>query len=175
MKLKNYMFFILLSILLSCGSRIEDIVQKWYNKEIKIPDSLVFTKGGVDTINNVLKSDNYKILTYINTGDCFECKSRLSAWSDFINSIDSTKCRPECIFIYKTDNIKEALFLIKLANFNYPMCFDQNEIFMRYNDAFDLEPFQSMLLNGDNKIVVIGSPIQNRLIRELMLDSLNVR
>ncbi len=61
------MFFILLSILLSCGNSIEDIVQKWYSKEIKIPDSLVFTKGGVDTINNVLKSDNYKILTYINT------------------------------------------------------------------------------------------------------------
>ncbi len=55
------------------------------------------------------------------------------------------------------------------------MSFDKNEIFIRHNDAFDLEPFQSMLLNVDNKIVVIGSPIQNRLIRELMLDSLNVR
>ena len=86
MKSNNYVFFILLFLLPSCGNRIEDIVQKWYNKEVKIPDSLVFTRGGTDT----------------------------------------------------TNNIKEALFLIKLANFNYPMCFDQNEIFMRYNDAFEL-------------------------------------
>ena len=75
-------FIIMLFLLLfSCQrsnkkKEIEEIVKSWQEKEIIFPEGLIFTKYGKDTIEYNIPASEYKIILYVDSVGCTECKRR---------------------------------------------------------------------------------------------------
>ncbi|BAR47891.1 hypothetical protein TF3313_0299 [Tannerella forsythia 3313] len=87
-------FVILLFILPSCQENhkkkeITEIVKSWQEKEIIFPERLIFTKHGKDTIEYNIPASEYKIILYVDSVGCTECKLQLHKWKEFITEVDS--------------------------------------------------------------------------------------
>ena len=68
---------------------IEKIVKSWQEKEIIFPEGLIFTKHGKDTIGYNIPASEYKIILYVDSVGCTECKLQLHKWKEFITEVDS--------------------------------------------------------------------------------------
>ena len=87
MKLKYFKIF-LFFLCISCGytnKEISQIVKEWQNKEIIFPYSLQSKIMGKDTACNYLLNKKYKILLYVDSTACTECKLQLYEWYKLIN------------------------------------------------------------------------------------------
>ena len=86
MKLKYFKIF-LFFLCISCGytnKEISQIVKEWQNKEIIFPYSLQSKIMGKDTACNYLLNKKYKILLYVDSTACTECKLQLYEWYKLI-------------------------------------------------------------------------------------------
>ena len=89
MKLKYFKIF-LFFLCISCGytnKEISQIVKEWQNKEIIFPYSLQSKIMGKDTACNYLLNKKYKILLYVDSTACTECKLQLYEWYKLIKKV----------------------------------------------------------------------------------------
>lgn len=94
--MKSYFLFVFLNLiaLLSCGKQKSDndllpIVKEWYGKEIKFPDRPVFTLYGKDTVDYSISQSPYKMLVYVDSTGCVDCKLQLQKWQELIKYTNS--------------------------------------------------------------------------------------
>lgn len=169
-----YILFLSLS-LFSCNnySKKQDmieIVKDWSGKEIKFPSSF--------DISTYLKSDNndlpdYKILVYIDSVGCSSCKLQLPEWKKFITQLDSITDKDiQFIFILHPKEIREVKIQAKLNKFNYPLYFDKNNDFDKLNKFPTDISLQTFLLDKNNKVILLGNPIQNPKMKELYINKI---
>jgi len=79
---------------LSCGRQKGDnellpIVKEWYGKEVKFPDHPVFTLYGKDTVDYSIPQSPYKVLVYVDSSGCVDCKLQLQKWQELIKYTNS--------------------------------------------------------------------------------------
>ena len=80
---KFFSICLVVLLLCSCHSRrkeIARIVEEWKNKEVIFPDPLLVKVQGRDTILPDFQERKYKILNYIDTSGCTECRMKLAEW-----------------------------------------------------------------------------------------------
>lgn len=165
----------LLSLLLIVGfvsceksgkEKFDDLVKEWNGKQILYPSAIHFTALGTDTVYSL--ESKYKIITYVDSVGCTSCKLRLPQWKDFICQLDSIGDVPVGFFLYPK-NRKELIYTLKLNNFSYPVCIDEKDSLNKLNHFPSDMMFQTFLLDKDNKVLAIGTPIHNPHIKELYL------
>ncbi|OUP07526.1 hypothetical protein B5F34_11245 [Mediterranea sp. An20] len=182
-KLYHSIFMMLVGILsivcfFSCQDkereRFSNLVHDWQGKEILFPDSLVFARFGTDTVDNILSPDApYKILVYIDSLGCTTCKLQLDRWKEFIAYVDSaTNDRIPFCFILPANRKKALSRILKSSKFEYPVCFDDEGRMDKLNQFPHEIKFQTLLLNKNNRVEVIGSPVYNLGVRDLYLEYL---
>lgn len=70
-------FLFMFSFLISCENRkkehVESLLQTWTGKEVLLPQDLIFTVGGKDTVN-FSTAGKFKIFTYVDSVGCVSCK-----------------------------------------------------------------------------------------------------
>ena len=89
---KFFSICLVVLLLCSCHSRrkeIARIVEEWKNKEVIFPDPLLVKVQGRDTILPDFQERKYKILNYIDTSGCTECRMKLAEWQLLKQEIDS--------------------------------------------------------------------------------------
>lgn len=149
---------------------IKKMVEEWSYREIVFPNKPTFTRFAKDTVAGYFERNcNYKILTYIDSIGCFQCNLRLNEWKPFIKQLEDTF--PECnvLFFIHPTNRKSIEHLLKTENFDHPVCIDEKDS-INWLNHFPVEiQFQTLLLDKENKVLAIGSPIQNPKIKELYL------
>lgn len=69
--------------------RLSRLVQEWEGKEILFPAHSTFTIQGRDTVDFDFKDATYKIVTYIDSVGCTDCKLQLYRWKELIKEVDS--------------------------------------------------------------------------------------
>ena len=80
--------------LCSCSRRnttkkkIEEMIKSWQGKEIIFPEELIFTKYGKDTVKYNISVSDYKIIMYVDSVGCTECKLQLHKWKEFRLYVD---------------------------------------------------------------------------------------
>ena len=83
--------YIILSFiaLSSCKDSPKDeiarLVKEWDGKEIRFPESPVFTIQGKDTVDFSFRNAEYKVVSYVDSIGCISCKLQLDRWKDFIH------------------------------------------------------------------------------------------
>lgn len=160
---------ILFLTLLSCGKHqeYEQIINKMIGREINFPNP-IYTIMGNDTLFHDLDNYEYKILSYVDSKGCTECKMKLEEWKIYISMVDSLyKGRVGFVFYYTPESKRTVNFLLEKHQFDYPVIIDTTNVFERRNPIPDNYMLQTFLLDGENKIVAVGNPIINNKIKTL--------
>lgn len=162
----------------SCNKRKSDnellpIVQEWYGKEIKFPDNPVFTLYGKDTVDYSIPQSAYKVLVYVDTTGCVDCKLQLQRWKeliDYTNSISNGEI-PFLFFFYPKD-YKELCQSFKRDLFDLPVCVDFKDQLNQLNHFPPFPQFHTLLLDRGNKVLAIGNPVHSTDIRSLYIQQI---
>lgn len=175
MKTKLLHLSFILLLLFSCNNYPQkqdmiDIVKEWSGKEIKFPSTF-----NMDTyIKSKDKAiSDYKIFVYIDSIGCSSCKLQLHEWKKFITQLDSISDKDiQFIFILHPKDIREIKIQAKINKFDYPLFFDKNNEFDKLNKFPSDISLQTFLLDQNNKVILLGNPIQNPKIKELYLNKI---
>lgn len=176
--MKQTLFIILTIIALSsCKDSPKDeiarLVKEWDGKEVRFPESPVFTIQGKDTVDFSFRNAEYKVVSYVDSIGCISCKLQLANWAAFIQKVDSLTGRtvPFILCLHTTD-VEEMRRIVKKDNFQYPIFIDEKGTFDALNHFPTNMTFQTFLLDKGNKIVAIGNPVLNPKVKELYLEKL---
>ena len=147
----------------------EKIVSQWVGKEIKFPTDYTCSLMGKDTtLCADLLNREYKILLYVDSAGCTNCKLRMQEWKQLMAESDSVFAnRLNFLFFFHPKNEKELQYLFKRDHFNYPVCIDNTNQINSLNSFPDKQSYQCFLLNKDNKVIMIGNPTLNPKIWKL--------
>lgn len=116
--------------------------------------------------DSILNNEKYKILVINNdTTDCISCKLQVNKW--YIYNLELEKLNLNCDVIYVLNNdIIEKEIIHILKNYNLKSYCIYNK-FIQDNLFISDFPYNTFLLSDDNKILLIGDPINNKKLWKL--------
>ncbi len=156
-------------LMFSCNSprkEAEKVVREWMGKEVKVPDGITFKIMGRDTICSDLWNKSRKILVYVDSIGCTSCRLGLSQWKEKIDTCRSVYPDVGFLFVIHSDNYKKFEREVRFSELDYPIIYDYRDEFHKLN-KFPPDPYRTFLLDKNNKVLLIGSPIHNPKIWEL--------
>lgn len=164
---------IMLSIILlfiACNTRNQEfkkILKEWINKEIIFPE-LEVKYIGRDTLLPDLFNHRFKILHYVDTIGCTNCRLQLFDWKLYMKELDSLSIDIEFIFVVFSNDYEEFEAIQQANHFTHPVIYDYNGLLNDKNN-FPTYPYplHTFLLDRNNKVLAIGNPIDNDLIRHI--------
>ena len=173
--MKHIVWIMCLWLLASCSESREEtmlrLVNEWKDKSVIIPVRSVFTVQGKDVVDFNYRDAEYKILVYTDSIGCTSCKLQLPKWKRMIAEVDSlTGGSVPFLFYFHPKDSKELRFYLRRDNFTYPVCFEEDDYINRLNRFPSDMTSQTLLLNKENKVVAIGSPVLNPKIKDLYLE-----
>ena len=168
--MKYIYYFLFMICFWSCKKtekeKITNLLSEWEGKEIIFPGNIVFSLLGKDMSDYVIPDTKYKIVTYIDSNECVSSKLQLNKWKEFINYTDSATNQAACfLFFFYSKDKRKIQHILEKNNFDIPVCIDQENKLSRLNKLPNKEAFHTFLLDKDNHIIAIGSPIDNSKIK----------
>jgi len=139
--------FFVVFVILGCNN-----LQKEYEKMVGKEISFV---GFTIPFNT-----KYKIVNYVNHDGCTPCRLNQTQWNLFINELDLKQV--QVIFIVESDSTK-------LGETNLPIYYDSSNVFYTLNHLPSDSRFHCFLLDENNRVVLIGNPVQNPKIKDLYI------
>ena len=140
------------------------IVSEWTGKEIKFSEVLSCISIERDTSCIDVQNDNFKIVLYVDSLGCTNCRLSLSTWKKIMKESDSVFIRkPEFVFIFqpKKRDEKELSLIFRNNGFSHPVFIDQENETDRMNKFPSKPEYQCFLLDKDNKVIMVGNPATN--------------
>jgi hypothetical protein len=134
--------------------------QEWLGKEIILPTNITFKSLSHDTLCSYLFDKQYKILTYADSIGCQVCQMRLQDWRGVIQLCHQKQIDVGFIFVVHASKFRKFEAEVVQYLFEHPIIYDYNNDFDRLNN-FLPAPYRTFLLDKDNKVLLIGSPINN--------------
>lgn len=129
-----------LLLLISCSSNNSEqraIVEEWLGKEIAIPDDLKFQIQDTP-INYDFNNADFKIVTYIDSTGCTNCKMRLKDWDEFIGQLKvKNELDLNFLMVVKNSNTSKVYKILKNDKFSHPIAIDLHNIFSKNNSIFN--------------------------------------
>lgn len=175
--MKHILIILTLLFFFSCHNeqkekdkQIIQLVNEWQGKQIVFPENIVFTRNLTDTTDYQIPQSEYKVLVYVSSTGCISCKLKLNKWKELIRYTDSiTNSKVPFLFFFHPKDISDIHNLLKEHNFELPVCIDKEDQLNKLNKLPTDMSFQTFLLDKDNKVTVLGNPIQNLAIKDLYL------
>lgn len=144
---------------------ITDIVNNNIGREIRFPVSLhPINNVAIDKLwknNNI----NMKLVVYTD-GDCGVCIAELAKWNQYLKTNKSLFNEIDKIFIVYSNNYTFFEYNIEKAGITLPFVYDSLNQFI-YENRLDEPLLHTLILNQDNTILLIGSPLENQAMQEI--------
>ena len=175
MKLQLCVISVVVLSLICCreNKRILDakqIVKEWTGKTVTFPDIEPFYPFGADSIpETYLQAKDYKILFYVDSAGCTQCRLRLQTWKMYIEELGD---KVNFLFYFhpkirkKKISTKELISAVNFSHFNYPVYIDEKNELKKMNNLPDNSLYQCFLLDRNNKVLAIGNPAEKLKIWE---------
>lgn len=171
--MKHTILLILLFILVSFFSCDNIKKMNLLGKQITYPTEMPFIiyTGGTNFTEGYFSSDSlsnsnrFKILCTTDSSGCTGCKLQLDKWKSLMGEL-----RPyavEFLFFVHPKNVDDFKYIVLNEDFQQPLCLDVKNVFCNLN------PFimnQVVLLDSNNRIVVIGNPIEDKEVKKEMVN-----
>ena len=169
MKLLSFYFCLSgLIILGACSNKEETIVDQWLDKTVIIPEDLIYTRYGMDTIEYSTALSDYTILMYVDTVGCTSCQLQLERWHDWIRYLKrDSPYNISFLFDFYPKDEEELLDLLQFYQFDVPVCIDRKDRLNSMNKFPMGNKYHTFLLDKENRIVLIGNPVNNEGIADL--------
>lgn len=176
MKIITAIALLLITLFISCKDtkeeRIIRLISEWNGKTILFPQSMNLISY-IDTNEVIRFSDvkkKYTILHYVDTIGCVSCKLRLSEWGKLIRELDSiSNQNVNCLISFFPMRKKELIKSLKINKFKYHVHIDEKDSLNHLNNFSKEDAFHTFLLDSNDKIIAVGSPIHNSKVKDLYL------
>ncbi|MDD4033131.1 MAG: redoxin domain-containing protein [Bacteroidales bacterium] len=159
-----FFLFILLIFTIACQNEkrdIEKILSYMINKEIVFPNTIQSKILGRDTLTDILNQPNYKIITYIDSMGCTDCRLNLFEWRARIKEIEKWSVHVDVIFIFQPRDEKELLITLKHNQIDFPVFYDGSLAFVSQNQLPMDTRYSTFLVDRANRIRLVGNPLYN--------------
>lgn len=145
-----------------CNVKREDLkeILYWNNKTIHFDAGLELKVEGRDTLIPGYPDKEYKILVYAGPRGCSSCQLNLYAWQHLIDSLQNTYPNLDVVFVANVPDFRELETLAKMNKFRLPIFYDRKGTFTERNKFPVEKTVQVLLLDKNNKVVLIGNPIK---------------
>ena len=161
---------------LSCDRRKKEIneqVNKLYSSVIDVPYSEMEALV-VDSAHLPPKAD-YQILVYVDSTECTPCyASHHGEWEGILKK--SRKFAPSItlsIIIESKDISMDVKQKFMASDFDKTILIDKTGVFRKNNPVFpESNIMHVLLLDKNNKVVLVGNPLNNEKIKELLYSKL---
>jgi len=177
---KQLLLFLLIVVCSVCSCKdnknkkqgeIVKIVSEWAGKEILFPESLtcyVYGKEKLPGFCIEYFQKEFKILLYVDSAGCSDCRLNLFEWKQLMEEADSLfHGKVGFLLFFQPKSVKEMTFLFVREHFDYPVFMDINGTINRLNRFPQAMQYQCFLLDKDNKVLMVGNPTLNQKIWEL--------
>lgn len=164
--------------LLSCDRRKEVInkqVNKLYSSVIDVPYSNMEALV-IDSTCLFQKAD-YQILVYVDSTECTPCyASHYEDWEPILSKCKTYIPSVTLTIIIDSKGIaKDVKEKFLVSNFNKSIYIDKTGIFRKSNPIFPNSNIMHVfLLNKKNEVVLVGNPLKNKKIEELLYHSISL-
>lgn len=131
-----------------------------YSKEIIFTKYHSTVRDTNDMAWDSLFFQKAKILVYIDSTGCTDCRiHELRTWKNYMEDIHY---QADLLFIFQTKDLISVKHMVSLINLNPEFVFyDTEGKFDKQNSFIKTTNFNTFLLNKDNHIIAIGSPLFN--------------
>ncbi len=153
--------------------KIEDIIIDSYHKNIYLPDSLVlfYNRDKKKISPSKYLSENLKILSILGN-DCQKCTvSELLFWSDFLMNYENID-DIQLILVYSGPNYYFTNVLSEEIGIQIPILLDKSGIIQNKNALFDNPLYRTVLLDKDNRLLLVGKFINNMELKRLYFEEI---
>lgn len=163
---------IVLMMFLSCSYKqnISKDLAIMKSRPIVLPLNKDLIVCGTDTVNN---NHMFNYVIYSDSLDCTSCIiNNLYSWEPIIKYCQKYPGRIKFNFIFAPmeKNLKHTVLQIKSSNFNFPVVVDSSKQFEKLNPHLPKDRmFHTFLLDKNNRVVLVGNPINNQKIQSLLL------
>lgn len=156
----------------SSNELIFETLDEWLNKEIALDFNIgYFTSNGVDTIERIPVSNKFKILRYIDRNGCTLCRLQMQKYFEILKELeDSAKTNIGYYCIVASDDVDKLSTLINLSPIKLPIWVDPTDSLNRKYSFPSAYGLQTFLLDVNNRVLAVGDPVGNPLVKELYFD-----
>ena len=149
-------------------AQAERIVAEWVGKTVYLSDDIPLVVFSKDTLIPNFKDTPYKILLYVDSMGCTSCKLKIYEWQKLIAEVDSAMHgQVSFLFYFQPKSREELIYLFRRDRFNYPVFIDNKNMLNNDNHLPNDPTYQCFLLDGNNKVLMVGNPARNPQIWEL--------
>lgn len=168
---------VLLAVFLfaSCKNSFEKEYDKLQGSKIVFPSSLNFYFRGDIFPMDRLWNSKFKLVVYKDSISCTPCYfEKLPQWYKLYDEKDRNTFNIIFILCPPKEREEDLVLLLKANNFRFPVVIDRRRSFYASNPQISRNSlFHVFLLNGKNQIILIGDPMNNDKVRELLYSNLN--
>ena len=161
-------------LLSCCSSTPMENIQKFIGERIVLPKTLELGSDSLpDRWTDSVGMLHPKLMLYYSAEVCSSCKMKeLYRWqARLTDSLATTVSKVRCLCIIHTStHDKREMVQQTIADYRlqFPVLLDTAGIFERSNPQLPENPvFHTFLLDRDNRVVLVGSPIGNPKMWEL--------
>lgn len=168
-----YLFFILITSISSCNidnKTNKSILSEWIGKNFIFPPNVQFVNNISQKEETLNLNKKFKLVTYIDSIGCIACKLKMHLWKDLIKEFENvSQNNISFVFIINSKDNKEINYILEESEFEYPVCFDKNDLFNKTNNFPKNIELQTFLLDKDNNVILVGNPLFSISIKNLYL------
>ncbi|MEN6457037.1 MAG: hypothetical protein ABFD10_22520 [Prolixibacteraceae bacterium] len=175
--IKPLTLIVLISSNVSCVNQsqekkaIESLVQNCLGRKLLLPDSLVvyspFNQYFMDSLE--ITRAYLKVYSYINAS-CPTCIEDISSWNE-ITPLFNKNNVPVVLVCGSKDNFELIKYFHEtgvINEFSFPLFFDINQQYLVKNNFMkESQHLQTVLVDGENNILLLGNPIHSMRIKKL--------
>jgi len=152
-------------------NEIIKIVNEWAGKEILFPENVPCYAVGKESSPKLCDSwfqKEFKILLYVDSSGCSDCRLRLFEWKQLMETADSLfQGKVGFLLFFQPKSVREMAPLFARDRFDYPVFMDVNGTINHLNDFPKAAEYQCFLLNKNHEVLMVGNPVLNRHVWEL--------
>ena len=154
--------FALSPLFVSCHSRkvksIDDDYRSFYHSNVEWTDKLLKS----DSTDCLFRMQTFKIVVYFDSAICMPCELRLiPRWQYMLYEMKDHSSYLDFIFIFNTLNEDEISRIFEEHDFPLPFYIDVGCELKKQNNLPNNRLYHTFLLDKNNKVMNIGSPIGN--------------
>jgi len=160
--------FVLFTISLFCSCttyRLTREIEEFTGQQINISKDWHTVWKGKDTLLYRFSEAPVKLVIWFDSLSCASCQIvRMYEWNNIIAYADSFEKRFHIIFLFtpNSEDLYETSLMLKRISFGYPVFIDQEKNFVKQNPKLPRNrQLHSFLLDKNNKVVLVGSPLYN--------------
>lgn len=155
-------------------SEITHLMKEWNGKEFLFSDSIktMLKKCNSLKYERCKISSDFCIVYYLDEDVCSSC--RINSWRNYIRGLTADSEGKVSSILIISPRIKEMDIEDNRSETDYLIVQDYDNIIKKKNNLPDDDLFKVMLLDKQNKVVVIGNPLLNKGMDKLIRKAIGI-